>query len=80
MANPYPRLNINPFQLPFNVAIARNANGAPRWIRGDGKEFPATEPFGAKSNVYIHPKIEAPYVQQKSVSIDRRICSGTIQS
>ncbi|MGH9935602.1 MAG: hypothetical protein ACREAM_05100 [Blastocatellia bacterium] len=76
MANPYPRLNINPFQLPFNVAIARNANGTPRWIRGDGKEFPATEPFGAKSNVYIHPKIRAPYMQQWSLNAQYEVLRG----
>ncbi|MFN0122134.1 MAG: hypothetical protein ACKV2V_16700 [Blastocatellia bacterium] len=76
MANPYPRLNINPFQLPFNVAIARNANGAPRWIRGDGREFPATEPFGAKSNVYIHPNIKAPYMQQWSLNTQYEVMKG----
>ncbi|HEU0186190.1 MAG TPA: TonB-dependent receptor [Blastocatellia bacterium] len=76
MANPYPRLNINPFQLPYNVDIARNANGTPRWIRGDGKEFPATEPFGAKSNVYIHPKIKAPYVQQWSLTTQYEVLKG----
>jgi hypothetical protein len=76
MANPYPRLNINPFQLPFNVAIARNANGTPRWIRGDGKEFPATEPFGAKSNVYIHPNIKAPYMQQWSLNTQYEVVKG----
>ena len=76
MANPYPRLNINPFQLPFNVAIARNANGTPRWIRGDGKEFPATEPFGAKSNVYIHPNIRAPYLQQWSLNAQYEVLKG----
>lgn len=76
MANPYPRLNINPFVLPFNVAIARNANGTPRWIRGDGREFPATEPFGAKSNVYIHPKIKAPYMQQWSLNTQYEVTRG----
>lgn len=76
MANPYPRLNINPFQLPFNVAIARTANGTPRWIRGDGQEFPATEPFGAKSNVYIHPLIKAPYVQQWSLNAQYEVWRG----
>ncbi len=76
MANPYPRLNINPFQLPFNVAIARNANGTPRWIRGDGKDFPANEPFGAKSNVYIHPNIKAPYMQQWSLNTQYEIVKG----
>jgi hypothetical protein len=76
MANPYPRLNINPFQLPFNVAIARNANGTPRWIRGDGKDFPASEPFGAKSNVYIHPNIKAPYMQQWSLNTQYEVVKG----
>lgn len=76
MANPYPRLNINPFVLPFNVAIARNANGTPRWIRGDGKDFPATEPFGAKSNVYIHPNIKAPYMQQWSLNTQYEVTKG----
>ena len=28
MADPYPRLNVNPFQIPLNVQIARDANGA----------------------------------------------------
>jgi carboxypeptidase family protein/TonB-dependent receptor-like protein len=76
MANPYPRLNINPFQLPYNVAVARNSNGTPRWIRGDGKEFPASEPFGAKSNVYIHPNIKAPYVQQWSINAQYQVLKG----
>ncbi len=78
MANPYPRLNISPFQLPFNVAIARNANGTPRWIRGDGKAFPATEPFGAKSNVYIHPNIRAPYMQQWSLNTQYEMFKGLL--
>jgi len=56
--------------------LHRNANGTPRWIRGDGKEFPATEPFGAKSNVYIHPKIKAPYVQQWSLNMQYEILRG----
>ena len=34
MADPYPRLNVNPFQIPLNVRIVRDANGAPRWVRG----------------------------------------------
>ncbi len=76
MVNPYPRLNINPFVLPFNVAIARNANGTPRWIRGDGKDFPANEPFGAKSNVYIHPNIKAPYMQQWSLNTQYELMKG----
>jgi hypothetical protein len=76
MANPYPRLNINPFQLPFNVAIARDANGAPRWIRGDGREFPKTEPFSGKSNVFIHPKIRAPYMQQWSLNLQYELFKG----
>jgi hypothetical protein len=76
MANPYPRLNINPFELPVNVAIVRNANGAPRWVRGDGREFPATEPFSSKSNVFIHPRIRAPYMQQWSLNLQYQLANG----
>ena len=32
MADPYPRLNVNPFQIPLNVRIARDANGAPTLV------------------------------------------------
>ncbi len=28
MADPYPRLNVNPFQIPLNVTVARDASGA----------------------------------------------------
>ena len=64
MANPYPSLNVNPFQIPLNVGIAVDANGAPRWVRGDGTAFPSTEPFSAKSNVFIDPLVTTPYLQQ----------------
>ena len=43
MADPYPKLNVNPFQIPFNVTILRNpTTGAPTWRRFDGSAFPAT--------------------------------------
>ena len=29
MADPYPRLNVNPFEIPLRVQIVRDANGAP---------------------------------------------------
>jgi outer membrane receptor protein involved in Fe transport len=64
MANPYPSLNVNPFQIPVNVTIARNATGSPSWRRADGSAFPATEPFGAKNMTFIDPFIRTPYVQQ----------------
>lgn len=64
MANPYPSLNVNPFQIPLNVTIARNATGAPSWRRADGSAFPATEPFGAKNMTFIDPFLRTPYVQQ----------------
>lgn len=78
MANPYPRLNINPFQIPYNVKIAVNSSGVPRWIKGDGTEFPATEPFSGKNNFFIHPKIRAPYMQQWSLNTQYEVFNGGV--
>lgn len=69
MANPYPRLNVNPFQIPFAVQIVRDANGTPRWVRADGTSFPATAPFSAKSNVFIDPLLRTPYQQQWTTNV-----------
>src|SRR5262249_5411806 len=59
MANPYPQLNVNPFQIPLNVRIVRDANGAPRWVKADGSNFPSMSPFSAKSNTFIDPLVES---------------------
>lgn len=68
MADPYPRLNVNPFQIPLDVRIVRNANGTPSWVRADGTAFPAQSPFSAKNNVFIDPFIRTPYTQQWSLN------------
>ena len=69
MADPYPQLNVNPFQIPLNVRIARDANGTPRWVNGDGTPFPATSPFSSKNNTFIDPLIETPSMQQWSTNV-----------
>jgi hypothetical protein len=69
MANPYPELNVNPFQIPLDVRIVRDAGGAPRWVRGDGTAFPASSPFSAKNNTFIDPLIEMPSMQQWSGNV-----------
>jgi hypothetical protein len=69
MANPYPQLNVNPFQIPINVRIVRDASGAPRWVKADGSNFPSMSPFTAKSNTFIDPLVEAPSTQQWSLNV-----------
>jgi hypothetical protein len=69
MANPYPSLNINPFQIPLSVQVARDANGTPTWRRYDGTPFPLTEPFSAKNYTFISPFTRTPYVQQWSLGV-----------
>lgn len=69
MANPYPELNVNPFQIPLNVSIVRDANGAARWVRGDGTPFPSSSPFNAKNNAFIDPLVETPSMQQWSTNV-----------
>jgi outer membrane receptor protein involved in Fe transport len=69
MADPYPQLNVNPFQIPLNVSIVRDANGTPRWVKGDGTPFPATSPFSSKSNTFIDPFVETPSMQQWSANV-----------
>jgi outer membrane receptor protein involved in Fe transport len=78
MADPYPRLNVNPFQIPLNVGIARDANGVPRWVRADGSAFPSTEPFSAKSNVFIDPLIRTPYLQQWTTNLQYELRRGML--
>lgn len=78
MANPYPSLNVNPFQIPLNVRIVRDANGVPSWVRGDGTPFPATEPFSAKSNVFIDPLVTTPYLQQWSANVQYEVRWGVM--
>jgi hypothetical protein len=77
-SHPYPSLNINPFQIPLDVQIVRNANGAPSFVRGDGTPFPSTEPFSAKSNIFIDPFIRTPYSQQWSLGVQFEPVSGNI--
>ena len=69
MADPYPKLNINPFTIPLDVQISRDANGGASWRRFDGTPFPATEPFSAKNFTFIDPYIQTPYTQQWTFNI-----------
>jgi outer membrane receptor protein involved in Fe transport len=69
MADPYPQLNVNPFQVPLDVRIVRDASGAPRWVKGDGTAFPATSPFSSKNNTFIDPLVETPSMQQWSTNV-----------
>jgi len=78
MADPYPRLNVNPFQIPLNVTIARNAQGTPSWRRFDGTAFPATSPFSAKNNTFVDPFLKAPYVQQWTMNLQYELGKGNL--
>jgi len=78
MADPYPRLNVNPFQIPFNVTISRNAQGTPSWRRFDGSLFPATSPFNAKNNTFVDPFLKTPYVQQWSFNLQYELDRGSL--
>jgi hypothetical protein len=78
MADPYPRLNINPFQIPLNVSIVRAANGTPSWRRFDGTPFPANEPFNAKNFSFIDPFIKTPYTQQWTFNIQLEPLRGNL--
>ena len=78
MANPYPSLNISPFQIPLSVQVARDANGAPSWRRFDGSTFPATEPFAAKNFTFISPFTRIPYVQQWTFNIQFEPSRGNL--
>lgn len=78
MANPYPRLNVNPFQIPFNVQIARNENGTPSWRKFDGSPFPSTEPFNAKNTTFVDPFIRIPYTQQWTFNIQFEPAAGSL--
>lgn len=78
MADPYPRLNVNPFAIPLNVSISRNANGTPSWRRADGTTFPANGPFSAKNNAFIDPFIQTPYVQQWTFNVQYEATAGSV--
>jgi len=77
-ADPYPRLNVNPFQVPLNVTIFRNEAGAPSWRRFDGSPFPATEPFSAKNYTFVDPFIRTPYVQQWTLNLQFEPAKGNL--
>lgn len=78
MANPYPKLNINPFQIPLDVTIARNAAGVPSWRRADGSAFPSTEPFAAKNYSFIDPFVRTPYTQQWTLNLQMEPWKGNV--
>jgi hypothetical protein len=78
MSNPYPTLNVNPFQIPLNVTIFKNAQGTPSWRRADGTPFPNTEPYSAKSNTFVDPFVRTPYVQQWSFNVQYEPWHGNL--
>ena len=78
MADPYPRLNVNPFEIPLRVQIVRDANGVPRWVKADGSSFPATSPFSAKSNTFIDPLLRTPYLQQWTTNVQYELRPGVL--
>jgi hypothetical protein len=78
MADPYPRLNVNPFEIPLRVQIVRDANGVPRWVKADGSPFPATSPFSAKSNTFIDPLLRTPYLQQWTTNVQYEVRPGVL--
>jgi outer membrane receptor protein involved in Fe transport len=78
MADPYPRLNVNPFQIPLGVQIVRDANGVPRWVRADGTPFPASSPFNAKNNVFIDPLLRTPYQHQWTTNLQYELRRGLL--
>ncbi len=79
MADPYPKLNVNPFQIPFNVTILRNpSTGAATWRRFDGSAFPATSPFSAKNNTFVDPLLKTPYVQQWTMNVQFEPTPGSL--
>ncbi len=77
-ADPYPRLNVNPFQIPLNVQITRNAAGTPSWVRGDGTPFPRLSQFATKNNNFIDPFVRTPYVQQWAFNVQWEPMRGSL--
>ena len=78
MANPYPQVNVNPFAIPLQVKMAKDATGNPTWRRFDGTPFPATEPFAAKNFTFIDPFIKTPYVQQWTFNVQYEPFKGNL--
>lgn len=78
MANPYPSLTINPFQIPLSVQMVKDANGKPSWRRYDGSAFPATEPFNPKNFSFIDPLVRTPYMQQWTFNVQWEPASGNM--
>jgi hypothetical protein len=62
----------------MSVQIARDANGVPRWLRADGTPFPASAPFGAKSNTFIDPLLRTPYQQQWTANLQYELRRGLL--
>ncbi len=78
MADPYPRLNVNPFQIPLNVQIGRDASGGAVWLRADGTPFPPSSPFSAKNNVFIDPLLRTPYLHQWTTNLQYELRPGLL--
>ncbi|MBC8165981.1 MAG: carboxypeptidase regulatory-like domain-containing protein [Bryobacteraceae bacterium] len=78
LSDPYPRINFNPFRIPFDVKIDRDANGTPRWVRSDGAAFPQQSPFSTKNSTFIDPFIRTPYTQQWSLNTQYELMNGNV--
>jgi hypothetical protein len=78
MANPYPMLNINPFEIPLSVQMVKDANGRPSWRRFNGTPFPSTEPFNPKNFSFIDPMVRTPYMQQWSMNVQWEPSGGNL--
>ena len=73
MANPYPQLNVNPFQIPLERAYRPRRERRAALGQGRRHGVPATSPFSSKNNTFIDPLVEMPSMQQWS---DQRAVGG----
>ena len=75
MADPYPRLNVNPFQIPLDVQHrARRQRRAALACAPTARRSRRPSPFSAKSNTFIDPLLRTPYS-----SSGRRTCSTKLR-
>ena len=78
MANPYPSLNINPFTVPLQVQIARDANGTPSWRTVRRHRVPG---YGTlrRQEFHVHRSLhQDPYVQQWTFNVQFEPVRGNL--
>ena len=71
MADPYPRLNVNPFEIPLNVRIGVDANGAPFWLREDGTRVPGLRAVHRQEQRLHRP--DAAHPLSAAVDVERAV-------